>query len=552
MKKQYYFNLIASLVLVVGVLAFKPEIALAYEAYVGIMPPTEAVEAYVGIKPPAEDQVLAVDSSPKTNTQSLTVDREQAVTLGSFSVKIPAEAVTKTAILKLDNLGVQFPAPWNYEILGNVYQFDFAASSAAYDRKIPLELTIDYGETNNYYKQIFFFDGSKQQWRPLSSVDNPVNHTISAKINFPFARVAVLYNDQVLTVGKASWYRFKGGLYAASPDFKKGTVLRVTNLDNGKSVSLTINDYGPDRSLFPDRVIDLDAVAFQKISSLGSGVINIKIEPEKIIAPEDQEKIDVASADLNLSSWSAVVLRESDGSVLYNKSADSVSPLASLSKLVAAQVFLDTNPNLDKVVSYSVQDENYNYQYCKPWESARLTVKEGDTLTVKDLLYSALVGSANNAVESLVRVSGLSRVDFINKMNEKAKMLGAGSTHFVEPTGLSPDNVSSPLDYAIMTRELFKNSLLQKISTTARYSFSTINTKVKHNLSNTNSLLFSGAYQIIGSKTGYLDEAGYCLMTIVETSAGRLIVVNFGAKTKADNFKDNERLINYGLKKLVQ
>jgi len=112
--------------------------------------------------------------------------------------------------------------------------------------------------------------------------------------------------------------------------------------------------------------------------------------------------------------------------------------------------------------------------------------------------------------------------------------------------------VSSPLDYAIITRELFKNSLLQKISTTARYSFSTINTKVRHNLNNTNNLLLNNNYKIIGSKTGYLDEAGYCLMTRVDSAAGRLIVVNFGAKSKSDNFMDNELLINYGLKKLSQ
>lgn len=536
MRKKYFLNSI-SVILMFAALVGGYKTAWAYEAYVGTLP---------------EAPAAALDSAVKTNQQSLAAGKENFVKLDSLSVKVPAGALLKKADLRLDNLGGAFPLPWNYELLGDVYQLDFADSSDAYNAKAALDLSIDYGEKNPYYKQIFFFDKSKQQWRPLSSVDDPVAHTLSAKINFPFARVAVLYNDQVLSVGKASWYKFKNGLYAASPDFKKGTVLKVTNLDNGKSVSVTVNDYGPDRSSFPGRVIDLDVFAFKKISSLGAGVINIKIEPEKIIAPDDREKIEAAAVDLDISSKSAVVLKESDGSILYGKSASSVSPLASLSKLISAQVFLDTDPDLDKVVSYSVQDEKYNYQYCKPWESARLTVKEGDTLTVGDLLYAALVGSANNAVESLVRVSGLSRDDFIGKMNEKAKAMGAVGTHFVEPTGLSPDNVSSPLDYAIMTRELLKNSLLQKISTTARYSFATINTKVKHNLNNTNNLLFSGAYRIIGSKTGYLDEAGYCLMTRVDTPAGKLIVVNFGAASKADNFKDNERLINYGLKKLVQ
>ncbi len=539
MKKRYFLSIFLSLSLAAGFLLFKSSPVSAYEAYVGITPPADTIDS--------------VDEfNKKTLQENLVAGQERLLRLESFSVKVPAEALSKNAVLRLDNLGEDFPLPWNYELLGHVYQFDFASTSQHYNQKVFLDLSIDYGEKNNYYKQIFFFDGSSHRWRPLPSSDDPSNHRISAKINFPFARVAVLYNDQVLTVGQASWYRFQGGLYAASPDFKKGTVLKVTNLDNNKSVSVTVNDYGPDRSLFSNRVIDLDARAFEKIASLETGIINVKIETEKIIAPEDSQKLQAASSDLNLSSQSAVVLRESDGKILYDKNATSVSPLASLSKLVAAQVFLDTNPDLNKVVSYSVQDENYNYQYCKPWESARLTVKEGDTLTIGDLLYSALVGSANNAVESLVRVSGLSRSEFIKKMNDKVKSWGANNTHFVEPTGLSPDNVSSPLDYAIITRELFKNSLLQKISTTARYSFSTINTKVRHNLNNTNNLLLNNNYKIIGSKTGYLDEAGYCLMTRVDSAAGRLIVVNFGAKSKSDNFMDNELLINYGLKKLSQ
>lgn len=539
MKKQYLLNLSVGLFLVAGIFILKPNLALSYEAYVGLIPP-------------AEFSAPVINSTPKITAQALVAKEERVLELGALSVLVPAQAITEPAVLQLSNLGTKFSWPWNYELIGEVYQFDFAASSMAYNSQIPLNITLDYGVSNNYYKQIFFFDGSRQQWRPLPSVDNPSNHTISAKINFPYARVAVLFNNQVLTVGQASWYRFKGGLFAASPDFKAGTILKVTNLDNNKSVNVTVNDYGPDRKLFPTRVIDLDYVAFSKIASVGAGIVNVKIETEKLIDSDDQKKISPAGAEASVSARSAIVFSESDGQILYNKNASSTAPLASLTKLIAAQVFLDTKPNLDRVVSYSVQDEEYNYEYCKPWESSRLRVSEGETLTIEDLLYSALVGSANNAVESLVRVSGLSRVDFIKKMNEQAKTWGAFSTNFVEPTGLSPENVSSPLDYAIMTKELFKNPLLQKISTTQRYSFTTVNKQIKHNLTNTNSLLFSGDYQISGSKTGYLDEAGYCLMTRVDTPLGKLIIVNFGAPTKADNFKDNALLINYGLKQLAK
>jgi rare lipoprotein A (peptidoglycan hydrolase) len=78
-------------------------------------------------------------------------------------------------------------------------------------------------------------------------------------------------------VGTASWYDFKGGLFAASPFFKRGTALRVTNLANGKHVDVIVNDYGPDIEEHPSRVIDLDKIAFLKIASLRNGLIKVKV-----------------------------------------------------------------------------------------------------------------------------------------------------------------------------------------------------------------------------------------------------------------------------------
>jgi len=495
---------------------------------------------------------LILNQLPTSVSADWSNSSAQSLSLSKFTVKVSSEALKTPTGMKLDKLGSDFIWPWNYIPLSDVYQFDFFDRGKAYNNAKPVQLEIAYEGDNEYYKQIFFYDGTHNLWRPLPSIDDPINHVVKAYIHLPYARVAILSTDEVMTVGKASWYRFKGGLFAASPDFKAGTILKVTNLDNGKTVDVTVNDYGPDRSLFPDRVIDLDAVAFSKIASIRDGIINVKIEPKKIISPDDKDKLTAAGDRPEVNSRSAIVLEEGSGNILFAKNADVSAPLASLTKLIAAQVFLDTKPSLDKVVSYSVQDEKYNYEYCKPWESAKLTVKDGETMTIENLLYSALVGSANNAIESLVRVSGLSRDVFIERMNAQAKAWGATQTHFVEPTGLSPDNVSSPLDYAIMTKEIFKNPLLQKLSTTPRYSFETINTGVKHYLTNTNALLLSGKYQISGSKTGYLDEAGYCLMTRVDTPLGKLIVVNFGADSKNNNFKDNEILLNYSLKQISQ
>ena len=349
--------------------------------------------------------------------------------------------------------------------------------------------------------------------------------------------------------GVASWYRFKNGLFAASPDYPKGSVLKVTNVSNNKTVEVIVNDFGPDRKVHPDRVIDLDYEAFKAIASPGAGLINVLVEPLSIFGSNFNKEKTSVNSELELASLAAIVVRESDGEVIFKKNSNQVLPIASLTKLVFAKVFLDLKIDFDKVVDYKYQDEKYNYEFCEPWESARLRVAENDTLTIKDLFYSSIIGSANNTVETLVRHSGLSRADFINKMNIYVKSLGANNTKFVEPTGLSSENVSSPDDYAIIAKEVLADKKLKLISSETNYSFSTINTNKAFNLKNTNHLLKSNTYNISGSKTGYLHEAGYCLITQIESEGESFIIINLNSKTRDLSFADNEKLIKFSLKK---
>lgn len=455
-------------------------------------------------------------------------------------------AFTIEPTLNISENSEKFRIPWEWEALTPSYQYSFVGSGL-YDPSRPMTVKINYPQKNNQLKQIFSYDFLSGVWRPVPTKDYPAEQYATMTTDATSGWLIVLAKPEVMTVGKASWYKYKEGLFAASPDFVKGTKLRVYNTDNSKFVDVTINDYGPDRTKHPDRVIDLDRVAFEKIASLNAGIINVRVEVLKA-ATTTATAVQQTSDVPNITASSSIIIMEDSGEVIWGKNQNDKAPLASLTKLVAITTFLNTKPTLSSVVTYKKQDENYNYEYCKPWESARLRVDEGETMTVEDLIYSALVGSANNAVESLVRVSGLKREDFIASMNKLAQDWGATNTKFIEPTGLSPDNVSSPSDYAIMVKEIFKNPLIQKISTAKTYSFTTINTKELHKLTNTDQLLKNSAYNILGSKTGYLDEAGYCLMTRVKTASGNMIVINFGSKSKADNFSDNEQLIRYGLK----
>jgi len=439
--------------------------------------------------------------------------------------------------------------PWEWVALSPVYEYSFT-NSEAYTKDKSLEVKINYTQTPNYFRQIFVFNSVLGVWQPLLTKDVDNKKYLSATTTAVSGKLIILGNKNILTHGAASWYKYKNGDFAASPDFAKGSVLRVTNLANGKFVDVTINDFGPERAKHPDRVIDLDKVAFGKIASTKAGLIKIKVEPLKIIKPLiNKSQLQINSVP-SVAASSAIILREKDGSVVWGKNEKKIAPLASLTKLVAIRTLLDLKPSLNKVVTYKVQDEKYNYKYCKPGESAKLTVKDGETLTIENLIYSALVGSANNAVETLVRVSGLSRAEFIKRMNSNVKDWGATSTSFVEPTGLSPDNVSSPYDYAIISKEVYNSPLIKKFSTVLSYTFKTVNTKKSHTIKNTNKLIRSNQYPIIGSKTGYLNEAGHCLMTRVSSPQGNLIVINFGSPSSAASFYDNEQLIRYGLLQL--
>lgn len=458
-------------------------------------------------------------------------------------IEFPNQTFKETAQIATSTEATNIP--WEWKTLSPVYEYSFT-NPDDYPKDTNLEVRIET-KANNYFKQIFVFNEALGIWQPLLTKDVSDKKYLSASTTAVSGKLVVLGNPNILTVGTASWYKYKNGLFVASPDFAKGSVLKVTNLANGKSVEVTVNDYGPERAKHPDRVVDLDKVAFQKIASTRDGLIKVKVEPLKIVKP----LINKSQLQLNnvpsIAASSAIILREKDGSVIWGKNEKKVSPLASLTKLVAVRTFLDLKPNLAKVVAYKVQDEKYNYKYCKPGESSKLTIKDGETLTIENLIYSALVGSANNAVESLVRVSGLSRADFIKRMNKNVKDWGASSTSFIEPTGLSPKNVSSPYDYAIISKEVYNSPLIKKSSIVSSYTFKTVNTKKSHTIKNTNQLIRSNQYPIIGSKTGYLNEAGHCLMTRVSSPQGNLIVVNFGSPSSAASFYDNEQLIRYGL-----
>ncbi|MFH1281738.1 MAG: septal ring lytic transglycosylase RlpA family protein [Candidatus Omnitrophota bacterium] len=190
----------------------------------------------------------------------------------NFNVGIRPEVLaeeTRVIIKQFDrSLHDDYPEEW--EPITDIYEFDIF-NKASFKNEKPLQLRIET-EATRHLKKMFFWNGVISEWVELPSQTFDED-TIRSIIHLPYAKMIVLQHKEILELGQASWYAYKNCDCAANPDYPKGTLLRVKNLNNDKTVIVKVNDYGPDRSIFPERVIDLDKVAFEKLGSLGTGVL---------------------------------------------------------------------------------------------------------------------------------------------------------------------------------------------------------------------------------------------------------------------------------------
>jgi D-alanyl-D-alanine endopeptidase (penicillin-binding protein 7) len=225
---------------------------------------------------------------------------------------------------------------------------------------------------------------------------------------------------------------------------------------------------------------------------------------------------------------SAIVIDNTTREVLYARRELLRRPIASLSKLLTTLVLLESGTDLTKTATITKEDA---------YQSSRSNLRTGEEYTLRDLLYAALVGSDNRAARALSRSAGIPADSFIVLMNAKAASLGMDSTSVVEPTGLSEQNVSTAYDCAVLLDAALRNHLIQHISTTSEVTIKPLNRKRAKRLVNTNRLLRYG-YDFIGSKTGYISEAGWCIAARGYSDDGHdVTVVVLGAPTNGSRFR---------------
>ncbi len=236
-----------------------------------------------------------------------------------------------------------------------------------------------------------------------------------------------------------------------------------------------------------------------------------------------------------LRSSSALVLDASTGEVVVDKNSEEVTPIASITKLMTAMVILDRQLDLDEPITISREDID-------SLKGTRSRLRPGNVLTRGELLLIALMASENRAAAALGRTYPGGLEPFIAAMNAKASALGMHDSRFVDPTGLSPYNVSSARDLAKLVRAAHDYSVIRDYTTRTRATVRASERGRPLTYVNTNSLVRGHRWDVGLSKTGYISEAGRCLVMRVRLASRDLIVVLLDSWGRYSRIGDANRI----------
>jgi D-alanyl-D-alanine endopeptidase (penicillin-binding protein 7) len=236
---------------------------------------------------------------------------------------------------------------------------------------------------------------------------------------------------------------------------------------------------------------------------------------------------------LMLRSSVAYVIDQNSGESLFDKNSRAVVPIASITKLMTSMVVLDSKEPMTDQIEVTDEDRDYEKN-----TGSRLSV--GSVLSREDMLHIALMASENRAAAALSRYFPGGRPAFLAAMNAKAKQLGMTDTHFENPTGLTSQNVSSARDLVKMVNAAYQYPLIRRFSTDHSYEVYTGKRSLAYN--STNALVRNPTWDIGLQKTGFINEAGECLVMQATIHGRPMVMVLLDSSGKYSRFADATRL----------
>jgi D-alanyl-D-alanine endopeptidase (penicillin-binding protein 7) len=238
---------------------------------------------------------------------------------------------------------------------------------------------------------------------------------------------------------------------------------------------------------------------------------------------------------LKLASANALILDAQAGVPIYAKAAHEVSPIASLTKLMTAMVALDAGQPLDELIEVDLGDLDY-------LKGSRSRLHIGAQLPRREMLRLALMSSENRAASALARHYPGGADAFVAAMNAKARALGLARTRYEDPTGLSPKNVSTASDLAMLVRAAAEYPLIREYSTTPSAYVEIDPAGRVLGFNNSNRLVASSHWEILLQKTGYIREAGRCLVMLANIASRPVVIVLLDSIGKHTRLGDAERV----------
>ena len=251
---------------------------------------------------------------------------------------------------------------------------------------------------------------------------------------------------------------------------------------------------------------------------------------------------DKENSNINLSSKSAILMDVGSGKVLYEKNSHEKLPPASVTKVMTMLLICEALES-GKI---KIDDEVQISEVASSMGGSQIFLEAGETQKVDTLLKGIAVASANDACVAMAEYIGGSVESFVDMMNAKAKELNMNDTHFANTNGLPIDNhYTSAYDIALMSKELLKHEEISKYLTTWMDSVVVGKKQATIGIANTNKLIkhYNGA---TGVKTGFTQEAKYCLSASAKRGDTHLVAATLGAETSPQRFNDASTLLNYG------